>query len=480
MKNENETYTGFLKFREIDFSFVFTNNELRLITPADKSDEVYYKWLMKEMRDGVYTNGDPLFVEEASIIGACNENGGSIIFLPIVGSQIGSIMNFMTNKSPILHIRISAFILCKYNGDSISRISFSGPEINYIHPVNQALSWVYDSEATEKGVFKIETNDFSSTTTKDQCFVVDGKEIISKFGISRALSMKIGEAPLSLTSSLMFEFEPTDDYGFILRLCKIAKEYISYLCYRKNVIFDEIELSTPYEGGKYAKFASLIIIDEDNEPEERALKSNRCIKQIHLDEQESRILQDIADNTLYLRHLPASYESGRHIDASRFVMITAAFEWEFRRMMPDGLPKSESRKQAEEKASTAIDALIASRTGKEKDIYKFLRKLIGAASLQNEIVSACEELDSIVGVFGKRLYGMNKEELVYTDMGKRLSDQRNHFAHGDIDKDFIGTSLLDLIFLEYIIYAMQLKYYGVSDVDIQKSINELFHLNYAI
>ena len=65
-------------------------------------------------------------------------------------------------------------------------------------------------------------------------------------------------------------------------------------------------------------------------------------------------------------------------------------------------------------------------------------------------------------------------------MGKRLSDQRNHFAHGDIDKDFIGTALLDLIFLEYVVYAMQLKFYGISDDYIRKAINDLFHLNFAV
>ena len=65
--------------------------------------------------------------------------------------------------------------------------------------------------------------------------------------------------------------------------------------------------------------------------------------------------------------------------------------------------------------------------------------------------------------FGQQLYGFNKEELNYTDMGKRLGDQRNYFAHGDLDKDFIGLSLLDLIFLQRIIYAMQLKISGLED-----------------
>lgn len=65
-------------------------------------------------------------------------------------------------------------------------------------------------------------------------------------------------------------------------------------------------------------------------------------------------------------------------------------------------------------------------------------------------------------------------------MGKRLASQRNHFAHGDLDKDFIGLSLLDLMYMEYVIYAMQLKYYGVEDKNIRKSINDLFKLNFFI
>lgn len=76
--------------------------------------------------------------------------------------------------------------------------------------------------------------------------------------------------------------------------------------------------------------------------------------------------------------------------------------------------------------------------------------------------------------------GLHKEELNYTDMGKRLGDQRNHFAHGDLDKDFIGLSLLDLIFLQRIIYAMQLKISGLEDKQIQRAINDLFQCRFAI
>ena len=80
----------------------------------------------------------------------------------------------------------------------------------------------------------------------------------------------------------------------------------------------------------------------------------------------------------------------------------------------------------------------------------------------------------IVDVFGKRLYSINNETLKYSEMGSRLSQQRNNYAHGNLDKDFIGLALLDLVYLEYIIYVMQLKEYDVGVLSIQRAINDLF------
>lgn len=42
----------------------------------------------------------------------------------------------------------------------------------------------------------------------------------------------------------------------------------------------------------------------------------------------------------------------------------------------------------------------------------------------------------------------------------RISSQRNFYAYSDLDIGFIDLSLLDVIYLERIVYSMQLKYYG--------------------
>ena len=155
-------------------------------------------------------------------------------------------------------------------------------------------------------------------------------------------------------------------------------------------------------------------------------------------------------------------------------MITAAFEWEFKRLYPNGITKSEKALAIEAEATKELQKLVDSSTGDLKDKYKFLRKLITSNSLQSEVVHVGNNLSEIIDLFGKRLYSLNDTELLYSEMGKRLADQRNNYAHGNLNIDFIDKSLLDLIYTERIVYAMQLKLYGIETENIQNAINDLF------
>lgn len=469
-----DIYTGQIKYRDIDFEFVFDGDELRLIPPRNKREEIHREWIMTPMGNGIYTMGEPLKMESPYLVGKCNENGRTLIFITQQEANIGS-------HNSVLFVEIVGYIVCKFDRETVDRVSFSSPEINCIHPTNQAYRYMFDKDSfSQKGVFSVTTKDFDSTTTEKQIFKVDDKNVQVQFCISRNISNKIGKAPVSLNSAMIFEFQPTNDYIFIMKLWHIAKQFIQFLCYRKNVFLPEVELSAPYEGGKHEKFATLYVLNESGCTELETLKKGRYIKQKYIAGFEGKILTDIAANLLYIRHLPDTYESGRYIDAARFVMITAAFEWEFRRAYPNGVPKTDATIKVEKEATEAIQKLIKANSGKLKKKYQYLKKFIKSDSLQNEITKIGEDFDGVIGSFGKRLYDLNGKNLVYSEMGKRLGDQRNHFAHGDLDKDFIGLSLLDLVYMEYIIYAMQLRFYGVDDEDIRKVINELFHLNYAL
>lgn len=477
MANQDKVYTGYLAYKDIEFTFVFDGKELRLIPPKDKLDEVTENWLRTPIAKGVYSTNTPI-MEEDHLSGICNETNQKIVFLVRRGSYLTPRGNCLMGGNYVLTTNVIAYILCKYDREMIDRISFTNPEIDAIHPLRKAFSISFgDGIETfnKSGIVSITAKDFASTTTQRQEFNVDSKRVTVYFSVWRGVNMGEAEPPMSLNSSLMFEFDSTDDYAFILRLWRIAKDFLSFLCYRQDVYLPEVKLAAPYEGGKHEQFATLYVIGEDGTPRIENIKKGRYIKQELIAGHEGQILTDIASNKLYLRHIPESHQSGLHMDAADFIMLTSAFEWEFRRNYPAGIKKTDATKKAEDEAGTSIQTLADNSRGKLKAIYKHLRKLVKSDSLQSEIVQVGKDYADIIDPFGNNLYSINQQKLVYSEMGKRLGEQRNHFAHGDLDQEFISLSLLDLIFLEYIVYAMQLKHYGIETPKIQNAINDLFH-----
>ena len=216
---------------------------------------------------------------------------------------------------------------------------------------------------------------------------------------------------------------------------------------------------------------------QDVEAEENEINKIHAIEYQHIAGHEHMLFQVVSDGSLYLRHLPETTRMGRTITAATFVMITAAFEWEFRKLYPDGITKKDKVIKAEQNIVELLNQLIEEKKGEERKILKFFKKLVGGDNLSGEIIYVGKELGDVIDPFGKYLYMINSEELKYREMGERIAQQRNNFAHGNLDKEFIGLSLLDIMFLQKIVYAMQLRRIGLDDIQIRGAINMLFHMN---
>lgn len=460
--------TGYLKYKDINHSFVFDENKSELQIIPVEAEKVASSVTIR-------TNDLPK-MNDPYLIGTINENHHKIVFVTIQGSYVRRVNN-------VLYIRLYAyFIYNSINTEAIDKITFCSPEIDHIFSVNRAFSFVFKDvkDFNRNGTVTIETNDFDSTTSHTQSFKVSEKDVNVSFQINRTISTEIGKPPLALQSCLCFEFEATEDYSFIIDLCHYARNFIRYLCFRKNIFFTSVDIYKPVEETKHLNIGEICFFDSGNKPEIEPLSTSRCIKYEYIAGFEGRILSDIVSNSLYLRHLPKTFEDGKHIDVSSFIMITAAFEWEFSRNYPKGIIKSDSTIKAEDAVSDAINDLLSKSTGKQKNIYKFLLRLVKSDSMQSEIIQFGKDYSDIIGVFGEHLYSLNHVIFDYKEIGKRVSDQRNHFAHGDLDKDFINEALLDVIFMEYIVYTLQLKSFGLTEDNIRKAINDVFHLNFAL
>ncbi|HIU03915.1 MAG TPA: hypothetical protein IAD14_00385 [Candidatus Coprousia avicola] len=470
-----EVYTGRLLFRNVQFQYAYQEGKLWLYPLTEQDAQtVRWKWLKKEVAPGSYVNGDPLVVHESYIDAQCNELRGGIVFITRVGSGISSV-------NCNLSIAVRFVVLKSGFSETICGLSISGPCLNHIYPSNIAWEERLDfDEMVNDGVTSIVTAGFESVTSNAFDLKIDKRDVTVSFTVGWTLSHRVDSPPITLRSLLLFEFEETDDYLFLCLLWSIAERFLGFMTHQVDVGPLIGNLKKRVESGKYLSFAEMMPAMCPAEFDDSHLSKGRYLTVSRLEGKEHRLFQDIVDNEIYLRHLVQSNRDKNHVDPARYVLVTAAFEWEFARCFPDGVEVSASQLKAEETVKRILEEQIQMTSGRVKSILGQLEKSVSFTNLMSKVVFAAKQYDEIVAKFGKRLYELNNVQFNYSDIGTRLARQRNNYAHGNIDKDFEGAALLDLFFLEYVILAMQLKSCGVSADGIRQSINVLFGLHCSL
>ena len=162
--------------------------------------------------------------------------------------------------------------------------------------------------------------------------------------------MKISTPPITLNSSMIFEFDETDDYWFFYRLWHAAEDFLKYLTFSKNTLIEDCSLQAMYDDSHYPSTAEFKLARSSEPFDTKPLEKGRYIQLSLLDPYEIKMFGAIADGEIYLRHIPETYEKGHTLDASDFVLTSAAFEWEFDQAYPSGVVKSEARVAAEQRA----------------------------------------------------------------------------------------------------------------------------------
>ena len=453
---------GTLKYKDIEFDFTLEEDNLKLIPINDYKDK-FQKTFRQELANGAYTDKDN-YLEEKYLVGQRLENYQRIVMIP-------ESKNIRTSFfSDFLYIKIQ-YVIYLNSQAPISRMSIYCKELNGIYDTRRAIE---RSNFNENGEAEVKLKSFDKTQTENFRFVIKDKEVDCNLNISKTLYGKITEYPVRIRSAITLNFEPIQDYSILTDLYNVIKKFIQYLCYRKNISIEDVNIYT-FDNKQYRSIGTFEIINDDIIQEEDKILENRFISYEYIKKYESNILQSIVDESLYMRHIPMTYKEGRIENEATFIMTTAAFEWEFKKLFKNGIPHSQKTIEAKENSTNEIENLIKNSKGKEKKIYKNLLKFISLEGFAENLEYTCNSLNEIIYPFGKKLYELNNEELDYKKMGERLSQQRNHFAHGDLDKEFIGLALLDLIFLKEIVYAMQMKRFEIPNENIKRSLNELFN-----
>lgn len=461
-------FIGTIKYKNILFYYTFDGKILKMNPEEGKELEVE-EWFSRKLANGVYTYpSDPVYCDESILIGTDSETNQNIVFIPSEKE--------LSRSNYVLLIQINAYVVFELSIENISKMDIKSPELDAIYYSNKAI----DKLSFDDGVASIQTKSFGETSSNKRQFKIGEKIIEYCFHISRTISYRTKNQPLTLHSLISLYFEFNNDYALLINLANIIKKFLQYLCYRKNIYISEIKLFT-IRNNLYYPCGNLYIVSNENiEDEIEALNNKQYISYDDIDGYEHKIFNDIANKTLYLRHIPQSYSLGKIYNEASFIMLTAAFEYEFKRLYPNGVEKSEKSMQSNENVRKTLIELKDKSTGKTKKMYKYLLKRIDDTSLKDKIVYYGEKNSEISDLFALRMYKINNIEFSYEKIGERLSKQRNNFAHGNITQEFIPGSLADIVFLKKIIYIIQLKYYGLSDEKIKIIVNQLFKCNVRI
>ncbi len=448
---------GIIDYKDEKYIYRLENNMLYM----EEIEALGNGWLVLD-----WLSNPPNF-EGDYLKGINAENGNEVLFKTYPGNA-----GF---KNMQIRIKIQYYIELQKD-TTISKLSFVGNEINYIYNIAQGIE---SYEFSEEGTASCKTKSFEETISSTEYFNVENKEVGVYFAIYRGINFQ-SCYPLNLYSSINLLVDANNDYDFLVHLCYIVKNFLRFLCYRDNIHFKEIVLYTQELSKTYRKVGKIIFTNEKGNIEDDKIIKERNITYKAIKGNVGNILQDIENERLYLRHIPDSYKDSLKIDYSKFIMITAAIEWIFKNLYPEGLRHSDKTLKAQEKVREELENKVTKSTGEIKKQYKFLQKLVGSDSLSQKIVQIGSDYDSLLRVIGQYLYSINSlsEEFDYTKIGTRIQQQRNNFAHGNLDKEFENIAALDLIFLEKVVYLLQLSTYGLSDDIILEQVKRLFGMKF--
>lgn len=413
-----------------------------------------------------------------------SEKDPSILIGTLIDSRFKEIHFFIKKGvSGSVHFEkfeVYAHLLLNEGSGEFDKITIMNDELNWFYNVHSAYDYSIQGEA-EESTASLKPNLGSS---EKHIFDFKGKEIEANLNVSRSTSSN-SRHPIRLDSSLSFTFEKTNETIFIIDLHRVFSKFISFVTYRKNIDVGSVGVFKQLENKRYRQIGELSVKEDDSLLiEERRTIQEEVIPYEFIKDGVANLLDLISDSKIYTEHIPNNSKDKEHITPASFLLTTSAFEWEFKNIYGEvNLEENENLNEVHTKMLEAMKEIKEIFTGKKRRYAKsyISRTTNTSMSLADKIEYAFKEHNEVINDFINHLYLLNGiKEYSYSTMAFRLADQRNNYAHGNIDINIDGTVILDLVALEWLIYSMRLRNVGIEDINIKRSINKLFKRNMLV
>lgn len=356
-------------------------------------------------------------------------------------------------------------------------------ELNYLYPPSQAYSFSENLDTVFVDEFDKNIETFS--------FDMNEEHIEAKLRIQSFSHIGTG-SPLSSCTYLNLTFSEKKELSFAEDLTFLIKRFLMFVTFRRNVNCTKLTLMRRREPDKinrtsvgelFINMRDSFVIETDKKVRERVI--NYSLIKEHL----NNLFTNLANEEVYMSHLPETIQESRLITPARYIMVTAGFEWEFSRSLEVELTHDTNTKYKKEiqDISAFFDKKIEDNSGKEKKFYKNTkRRALGDVgqkyTLQQKLEFAFEEFDDVLNIFITQIFYYNGVtfDSKYNDLSERIAERRNAIGHGNIAKEAHAWHGIDMLILEWLYYAMVLRSIGMDDHKIKVSINEVFRRGIAL
>lgn len=436
-----------------------------------------------------YNENEYLFTIDNGKMKVANKNGIDVIKMFLSWNKKATFVKSLqylevrffplANKGIIFHqdslefidggefIDIIGYIEFENEKEEINGASIEFEELNYYLDTNKSISNIdYSEDGINIALSK-------SIKTSKKSFKVKNKKIEYWYELNNQYNNKSKDI-FSLATTINFDFgDKVDDYSLLTDVYNINHIYFSYISQRQNIVDNIITLLSIKKDNitKVGKFVfnkkKDININMNISPEEI---EEHIIRYDNIEPIESKMFESIAKHELFLRHIPRNQVERNQISDGRFLSHTSGFEWEFDQMYPNGIHK-ESTINKSIKLSKKLDTLEFDSW--EKGIIRNTKKHMLDISLEAKMNKVYEDLHTFSVPILNQILSLN-EVNDKKSIFKEVNELRNNFAHGEIKIDYGSDGILGIIYLERMIYVMQLKRLGLDDENIKKCINSLF------
>jgi len=461
---EPERLVGFINYDDNEIAFEFDSDDFSLYLYPKK--ELWKKYAHPSYILGKHSMDlkNHEWIPENRLSGITSD-GEKIIFS--VQGEPGSYHGFLS-------FRVIWYFCCydEMETNRISGFSITGDAIDAFYSPRVALEQKQEHDENFVITKTVVSSTKKPTAGGGTYTLADGVTATIEIDAYSAVSWGDYRHPIYAISKFITEFSEPVTLDTTIKVLGYTLEFFIYVTYRANVGLRKIDLFVN-DNGKHDYLGILVFpkVEEEKNVEAR----NHLIVYGDLKEKTSMIFDAIINEKISIQHICSDYNAIHSYPISRVIMILAAFERIYGNIYGKDTERSEEYLEIKGKVVEYIEQLWNETTGKRKKAAKALKDYVfnRDSSFTSNTAYALKDCAEIMEPFIKRRYNGDFESVV-EGISERIGYVRNGVAHCRLDFELEAIHLSDIMIMEELLYAMQLKHIGLTTHECHEAIGRLF------